>query len=52
VAVSPRSTARLGVLADVLPEAGCEDGELVRHCREPGPHVRDCWVIDLLTSRS
>jgi hypothetical protein len=44
--------ARLAVLADALEEAGVTDGEILRHCREPGAvHVRGCWLIDLLTSR-
>jgi hypothetical protein len=40
--------ARLGVLADALEEAGCTDAELLGHLRGPGPHVRGCWVLDLL----
>src|SRR5262249_35417188 len=39
---------RLGVLADALEEAGV-DAELVEHLRGPGPHLRGCWVVDLLT---
>jgi hypothetical protein len=42
--------ARLGVLADALEEAGADD-ELVGHLREPGPHYRGCWVVDVLTRR-
>jgi hypothetical protein len=41
---------RLGVLADALEEAGA-DAELVGHLREPGPHYRGCWAVDLLTGR-
>jgi hypothetical protein len=41
---------RLAVLADALEEAGA-DVELVAHLREPGPHFRGCWVVDLLTGR-
>jgi hypothetical protein len=37
----------LAVLADALEEAGA-DTELVGHLRGPTPHVRGCWVIDLL----
>jgi hypothetical protein len=40
--------ARLAVLADALEEAGCRDQQILRHLRGPGPHVRGCWVIDLL----
>jgi hypothetical protein len=44
--------ARLAVLADMLEEAGCADGGLLGHLRGPGPHVRGCWAVDVLTSRS
>jgi hypothetical protein len=43
--------ARLAVLADALEEAGCTDRALLDHLRGPGPHVRGCWAIDLLTAR-
>ncbi len=39
--------ARLAVLADALEEAGCTDADILSHCREPGPHVRGCWALDL-----
>lgn len=42
----------LPVLADALEEAGCTDADLLGHCRGPGPHVRACWAVDLLTGRS
>jgi hypothetical protein len=38
----------LPVLADALEEAGCTATDLLAHCREPGEHVRGCWVIDLI----
>jgi hypothetical protein len=40
--------AELPVLADALEEAGCTDEALLRHCREPGEHVRGCWALGLL----
>jgi hypothetical protein len=43
---------RLLVLADALEEAGCDDADILGHCRQPGPHVRGCWLVDLLTGRS
>jgi hypothetical protein len=43
---------RLGVLADALLDAGCEDDEVVRHLREPGPHVRGCWAVDVILGKS
>jgi hypothetical protein len=44
--------ARLAVLCDALEEAGFPpDHELLLHLRGPGPHVRGCWAIDVLTAR-
>jgi hypothetical protein len=40
--------ARLTILADALEEAGCDDTDLLEHLRGPGPHVRGCFVLDLL----
>jgi hypothetical protein len=42
---------RLAVLADALEDAGCDDPDILAHCRGPGPHVRGCWVIDLLLGK-
>jgi len=41
----------LGVLADALEDCGCTAPDLVTHLRGPGPHVRGCWAIDVLTGR-
>ncbi len=35
-------------LGDALEEAGCADAQILTHCRAPRPHVRGCWVLDLL----
>jgi hypothetical protein len=42
---------RLPVLADALEEAGCTISDILDHCRGPGPHVRGCWVVDLLLGK-
>jgi hypothetical protein len=42
---------RMPILADALEEAGCDNADILTHCRGPGPHVRGCWVLDLLTGR-
>jgi len=47
-----RAFARLPVLADALEEAGCNNADMVTHCRGPGPHVRGCWVLDLLLMKA
>jgi hypothetical protein len=46
-----RAFERLPILADALEDAGCGDTDILRHCREPGEHVRGCWVIDLLLGK-
>jgi hypothetical protein len=42
----------LPTLADALSAEGCRERALLEHCRGPGPHVRGCWVVDLLTGRT
>jgi hypothetical protein len=46
-----RAFDRLPILADALEEAGCTDAEVLAHCRGPGPHVRGCWVVDLILGK-
>ena len=43
--------ARLAVLSDALEEAGCDHADILSHLRSPGPHVRGCWVVDLLLGK-
>jgi hypothetical protein len=47
-----RALDRLPILADALEEAGCSSREALAHLRGPGPHVRGCWVVDLLLGKS
>ena len=42
---------RLTILADALMDAGCENAEILEHCRGEGPHVRGCWVLDLILGK-
>ncbi len=46
-----RTFGDMPVLADALEEAGCEDAQVVGHCRGAGPHARGCWVIDLVLGK-
>src|SRR5262249_16297801 len=46
-----RAFTDLPILADALEEAGCTDEAILSHCRGPGPHVRGCWVVDLLLDK-
>jgi hypothetical protein len=36
------------ILAAALQDAGCDNDDALTHCRAPGPHVRGCWVVDLV----
>jgi len=47
-----RAFDRLPILADALQDAGCDSDDVLDHCRGPGPHVRGCWVVDLLLGKS
>ncbi len=43
---------RLPILADALLDAGCDEEDLLAHLREPGPHVRGCWALDLILGKN
>jgi hypothetical protein len=47
-----RRFTELPILADALEDAGCTDADILAHLRGPGPHVRGCWVLDLLLGKS
>jgi hypothetical protein len=44
--------ARLAVLADALEDSGCNDPALLGHLRGPGPHVRGCWALGHVLTKS
>jgi hypothetical protein len=46
-----RDFGPMPILADALQDAGCENEDILAHCREPGPHVRGCWAIDLVLEK-
>jgi hypothetical protein len=46
-----RAFDQLPQLAQALEEAGCANHAIHAHCRGPGPHVRGCWVIDLILGK-
>jgi hypothetical protein len=46
-----REFSAMPILADALQDAGCESDDILTHCRGPGPHVRGCWVIDLVLEK-
>jgi hypothetical protein len=62
-----RDFSAMPILADALQDAGCDNEDVLNHCRgnqegvsgEPaegspvrtGPHVRGCWAIDLVLEK-
>jgi hypothetical protein len=46
------NNGRLAVLADALEEAGCDNADILAHCRQPGDHVRGCWVVDAILGKT
>jgi hypothetical protein len=38
------------ILGDALQEAGCDDAEVLAHCRGT-VHARGCWLVDLLLNK-
>jgi hypothetical protein len=49
-AYDTRAFAELPILADALEDAGCNEAVLSL-LRSPGPHVRGCWVVDLVLGK-
>jgi hypothetical protein len=44
-----RNFGAMPILADALQDAGCEDEQILTHCRGANqPRVRRCWVCDLV----
>jgi hypothetical protein len=46
-----RDFSVMPILADALEDAGCDHADVLDHCRGPGPHVRGCWVVDLVLGK-
>lgn len=47
-----RGFKRMPILGDALEEAGCGNEDVLKHCRSEMPHVRGCWVVDLILGKS
>jgi hypothetical protein len=47
-----RAFERLPILADALLDAGCDNDDIIQHCREPRPHVRGCWAVDRILGKA
>jgi hypothetical protein len=47
-----RDFGAMPILADALQDAGCDSEDILNHCRGNGPHVRGCWVVDMVLGKS
>jgi hypothetical protein len=43
---------RMPILADALQDAGCDNDDILSHCRNAGSHARGCGVVDLILDKS
>ncbi len=43
---------RMPILADALQDAGCDNEDILNHCRQRGEHARGCWVVDLVLGKT
>ena len=47
-----RDFGAMPILADALQDAGCDNDDVLNHCRDAnGVHVRGCWVVDLVLDK-
>jgi hypothetical protein len=47
-----RDFTAMPILADALQDAGCDNEDILNHCRDASAtHVRGCWVVDLVLSK-
>ena len=47
-----REFSAMPILADALQDAGCDNEDILDHCRNVvQPHVRGCWVVDLVLGK-
>ncbi len=47
-----RAFDRMPILADALQDAGCDNDNVLSHCRGDSPHARGCWVVDLVLGKA
>jgi len=47
-----REFGAMPILADALQDAGCDNDDILNHCRDAAQvHVRGCWVVDLVLGK-
>ncbi len=48
-----REFSAMPILADALQDAGCDNDDILAHCRDTSQvHVRGCWVCDLVLGKT
>ena len=48
-----RDFGAMPILADALQDVGCDSDDVLDHCRDAKqPHVRGCWVCDLVLGKA
>jgi len=48
-----RDFSAMPILADALQDAGCDNTDILNHCRDASaPHVRGCWVVDSVLEKN
>ncbi len=48
-----RDFSAIPILADALQDAGCDNDDVLNHCRDARlVHVRGCWVVDWVLKKS
>ena len=48
-----REFSLMPILADALQDAGCDNDDMLTHCRDTKQaHVRGCWVVDLVLGKT
>ena len=46
-----RDFSPMPILADALQDADCDNHIILGHCHGSWPHVRGCWVVDLILGK-
>ena len=46
-----RDFTAMPILGDALEEAGCDNDDILQHCRDKTGHVRGCWLVDLVLGK-
>lgn len=48
-----REFSAMPILADALQDAGCDNEDVLSHCRDANQvHVRGCWVVDVVLEKT